>query len=183
MRQWIDIISEGIDFRQQLETGYETFHEIALDHAQNSFSEDEELPDLSRETYLSMADEFLKDMLGRPLYRGMMVRQIDLENAQHLGVFYSDLKGHSDSFARGSSRYDGRFDHIEDGPDQVGVVIEIEPINNPNSIDLPITLAMNTFGGEGEVRLLEGEPVVIKRIVDQMGRGIWPHLWGQTYHA
>lgn len=183
MRKWINLV-EGIDYRDQLASGYDTFYDIASDHAQNSFSDDEEMPDLSRETYIEWAEEFLKDMQGRPLYRGMRVRQIDLENADHLGVFYSDHKGHSDSFARGGFNiYDGRFKHIEHGDDQIGIVIEIEPITNPNSFDLPVTLAMNTYGGEGEVRLLEGEPVTIKCITDTMGRGIWPHLWGQTYHA
>jgi hypothetical protein len=179
-----NVLGEGVDYRNQLETGYETFHDVAADHAQNSFSDDEEMPDLSREAYMQMADDFLHDVLGRPLYRGMMVRQIDLENARHLGVFYSEVKGHADGFARGGSRYDGRFDHIDQfSKDQIGIVIEIEPITDPNQIDLPITLAMNTFGGEGEVRLLEGETVTIKRISDLMGRAIWPHLWGQTYHA
>jgi hypothetical protein len=183
MRKWIDLF-EGIAYREQLESGYDTFYGIASDHAQNSWTDPyAEMPDLSRETYSEMAKEFLEDMVGRPLYRGMRVRQIDLENAQRLGVFYSELKEHSDGFAHAASRYDDRFDHIENGKDQIGIVIEIMPITDPDSFDLPVTLAMNTYGGEGEVRLLEGEPVTIKQITDTMGRQIWPHLWGETYRA
>ncbi len=173
-------IFEGRNWDQQVEVGYAEFYQVASEHSENDFSLDEDKPDLSQEAYMDIAKSFAHEF-PRSLFRGMKIRQHDLENATHLGIYYSDHKGHSQSFARGSDTYDERFADMnlsEEG--RIGIIIEVEPVPL-NSIDAPITLAMNIYGGEGEVRLLENEPVRIKMITDAMGRGIWQHLWGADY--
>lgn len=175
MRKWIDI-AEGKQWDDQIAHGYDLWKSLAQDHAY--FDDDDE--DFSPESYATDARNILEDIIGRKLYRGMKVTQYQLENHKHLGVYYSMNADHSRSFARGGDNYDDRFKEATE--DAIGIVIEIEPVS-PDQVDAPTTVAMNRFGGEEEVRLLENETVTISRICDESGRMIWQHLWGAQFQT
>lgn len=176
MRKWINLV-EGQNLQLQIANGYDEFYSLAKDHI-SDFEEDDR--DLSQKAYHAIVEQITRDLTNRPLYRGMTIRQIDLENAKHLGVYYSDLKGHADVFSRGGDIYDDRFTDLEFNEGKEGIVIEIEPVSL-ETINIPVTAAMNLYGGEGEIRLFENESVRIKSITDGMGRGVWSHLWGADY--
>lgn len=176
MRKWIALF-EKQDLDTQILNGYSTFYDLAKDHAM-----DDDDVDLSEEAYRNTVHDLAHWIVNKPLYRGMRIRQLQLENANHLGIFYSADRSLAVGFSHGGDVYDERFGDQSYDSEQTGIIIELEPVS-VESIDWPVTAAMYVFGGEGEIRLFENETVIIKNISDSSGRMIWNHLWGAEYKS
>lgn len=157
----MDIVNEGIvGWAHELATGYARFKQRREEHVEPQDIEDSPLPDLDQ--LMDWGEETAEELRRIPLYRGMLLKQEQLETLTHLGIHWSrdfvTAKGFSHS---GWSQYDTRFTKPEKGA--LNVIIAIAPID-PDQCDIVETLAVTIYGGENEVCMKQNQPVKIAMV-------------------